>query len=307
MNAKTIIVAILALFCGGSAAILVVLLNMRAPNPAQDKVETVQVVMSTTEIGRGISIDSHMVALRDWPKASVPEGACVSLDEVLGQSSRFGVVRDEVLIKTRLTAGSGLNALITPGMRAYTIQTSTVSSGVGGFLQPDDRVDVILTVTSASKGDEKTTGGGIATILLQNVQVLAAGRSLQANTDDGKIEGRATNSVTLLVTARQAQELTLAQTKGTLNLALRREGDAAGETSEPLYLSDLPFMRDLPNSDESADPFPAAPEQDIAPSPVVPPRVISFIRVSRGVSQELLPILDPQRRSDLPTQSEAKH
>lgn len=295
MSAKTMIVALLALFCGGSAALMVVLISLRSANGSQEQAELVPVVVASTEIGRGIGIEPHMLRVRNWPKENVPEDACKSLEEAVGFSSRFAVVRDEILIKSRLTQGTGLTSLITPGMRAYTIQTSTVSSGVGGFIQPDDRVDVILTVTSAAKGDENRTGGGIATILMQNVQVLAAGRSLQASAEESKLDDRPNNSVTLLVTPRQAQELTLAQTKGTLNLALRREGDAMGDIGDPLYLSDLPFLRHLPNESdvvvEEASPSPAPVEAVVVQQPEPS---VSFIRTSRGSSLDIIPIVKPQ-------------
>lgn len=292
MSIKTIVVATLALFCGGSAALMVMLISMRAANGSQQAAKLVPVVVATTDIGRGVGIDAKMVALRNWPEENVPDGACSSLDEVVGMSSRFGTVRDEVIVKQRISRGSGLTALITPGMRAYTIQTNTVSSGVGGFLQPDDRVDVILTISSSGPADENKTGGGVATILMQNVQVLAAGRSLQAKSEDSKLDDRPSNSVTLLVTARQAQELTLAQTKGTLNLALRRDGDAIGEIGEPLYLSDLPFLRNLPNAGDFEESEPAEQPAPSAPRVAAPPQVISFIRTSRGSAQDYMSIRD---------------
>lgn len=292
MSIKTLVVAFLALLCGGSAALMVVLLNGKGA-AASVATETVPVVVATVDVGRGISVSAEMVTLKQWPKESVPVGTCTSLDEVIGKSSRSSLVRDEPFLKSRLSEGSGLNALIPLGMRAYTIQTPSVSAGVGGFIQPEDRVDVILTVTSAGGGDERITGGGIATILLQNVQVLAAGKSLHAEAEDTKLEGRQLTSVTLLVTPRQSQELTLAQTKGTLNLALRREGDADGEDNSPLYLSDLAFIRETANTEEAE--AAAEEKKETAPvvvaPPVAPPRPsASQIRLIRGISRENLMI-----------------
>lgn len=293
MSIKTLLVALLALVFGGSAAAVVVLVAPRSGGQAKE--DTVPLVVASVDVGRGVVITDEMVQVRPWPKAMAPAGAIGDLKEVVGKTSRTSVLIGEPILTGKLAEGRGLHALVGPGMRAYTIQTPSVSAGVGGFIRPEDRVDVILTVTSAMAGDERRTGGGIATVLLQNVEVLAAGTHLQEETEESatKITGGVLTSVTLLVTPRQAQELTLAQTKGTLNLALRRDEDNADAAPAPLYLSDLPFLREGPNPDgdesegTSGVVEPAAPEPVVTPVSTVvaaPPPKRMEIRTYRGLT-----------------------
>ena len=280
MSVKTIFVALLALMFGGSAALAVVLVAPRSKKAVAT--DTTPIVIAAIDVGRGVPITAEMVTVRNWPKGMLPPGSCTSLDEVVGKSSRTSMTKDEPIMLAKLAQGKGLHSLVTPGMRAYTIQTPSVSAGVGGFIQPDDRVDVILTVTSTKREDDHQTGGAIATVLLQNVQVLAAGPSLEAHAETTKVENRQLNSVTLLVTSRQAQELTLAQTKGTLNLAMRRDSEATDEAPPPLYLSDLPFLRETPNAGESETIRVPTVEADSASDKVAPVAISGTIRTYRG-------------------------
>lgn len=300
MSIKTVLVAMLALVFGGSAALVVVFFSPKSKSQA--KTETEGVVVASIDIGRGVTVTSEMVEMKEWPKTMIPVGATRKIEDAVGQTTRTAIVKEEAVLRSKLTDGTGLHALVPPGMRAYTIQTPTQSAGVGGFIRPEDRVDVILTVTSAMSGDEQRTGGGIATVLLQNVQVLAAGPSLDANPEVTKVEGRPLTSVTLLVTSRQAQELTLAQTKGTLNLALRHDGDATDDSPPPLYLSDLPFLREDPNAGEAkeeepvVEPTPPPPPVAVVPAAPPTPRKppSSQIRTYRGLSAGVVVVEGPR-------------
>src|SRR5205823_13255878 len=131
-----------------------------------------------------------------------------------------------------------------PGMRAVSIQVPTVPVGVAGFVLPRSKVDVVLTVSTNYTVKEKDYGGGTATTLLQNVEVLA---------DDGRIEPpedlvlweKQMRSVTLLVSPRQATLLALGQSNGTLRLSLRNLNKAAA-SPRPLTLADLRFHQEKP-------------------------------------------------------------
>lgn len=293
MSIKTILVIVLALSFGGSAALVVILFAPKGN--AQTGPETGPVVVAAMDVGRGTTISKEMVQIKQWPKTMIGAGVCTKLEDVVGRASRNTIVKDEPIVLAKLSEGTGLQSLVPAGMRAYTIQTPSVSSGVGGFIQPDDRVDVILTVTSTFAGEERRTGGGISTVLLQNIQVLAAGPSLEANSETNKVEGRQLNSVTLLVTARQAQELTLAQSKGQLNLALRRDGDSGDEATSPLYLSDLPFLRETPNDDEGPAVVVEPPKPEVVEPVVVAKEPTSQIRTYRGLASGLVIIQNSKR------------
>jgi Flp pilus assembly protein CpaB len=137
----------------------------------------------------------------------------------------------------------GLAASTTKGMRAMTIQTSNVASGVGGLIVPGNRVDVLLigNVKTPAKGT-RSEGAAAETIvpkcvtLLQNVTVLAVDSRVDASGEkeegaapkaESKIDTKGLQylNVTLLVTREEAAALALAQNLGLLHLALRHPDD----------------------------------------------------------------------------------
>ena len=155
---------VLALVFGGSAAVGIV--KFRAPQPAPAP-ETVPVVVAAADVPRGGTITADLIKTRDYPKDLVPPGA----DQARGRGRPGGVsplVKDEPVLDAKLSAegaGRGMAALIPKGMRAVTIQTPNVASGVAGFVLPGNKVDVLLTVTAP--GSQRRTGGGGTTTLLQ--------------------------------------------------------------------------------------------------------------------------------------------
>ncbi len=143
---------------------------------------------------------------------------------------------------TKGAIGSNLSSLIPPGMRAFAIRTPHIAAGVGGFIQPDDRVDVLLTTTSR----DEATGGSVTTTLLQNIQILAVDQEMDANPDGDKDVRLTVKSVTLLVAPDQAAKLALATDKGLLNLSLRNHGDALEAETRPATMSGLRFDQEPP-------------------------------------------------------------
>jgi pilus assembly protein CpaB len=148
-------------------------------------------------------------------------------------------------------------------MRAFTIHTPSIASGVAGFVLPGNKVDVLLTIADLS-GDTQSavfplatpsplgrntglrpTGGGSTTTLLQNVEILAVDQKIQAPAEN-KVDTNQLRSVTLLVTPQQANMLDLGQNKGTLHLALRNMDDRADSRTHPATLADLQFHQEPP-------------------------------------------------------------
>jgi len=102
-------------------------------------------------------------------------------------------------------------------------------SGISGLLRPGDRVDIIGTFPTGSKDQVIPEAGGgssvgyITMTLLQNVTLLAVGQDIQSNTGDN--DNNSYNSVTMSVTVEEAELLTIAQTRGELELLLRHPED----------------------------------------------------------------------------------
>ena len=114
-----------------------------------------------------------------------------------------------------LAAGGGLPPLIPEGMRALSVRVDEVI-GVAGFVTPQTRVDVILTMTPIGSDDP------VSKVILQNVQALAAGQVIQRN-EEG--EPMLVTVVTVLVTLEEAEKLVLATNQGRIQMALRNTLD----------------------------------------------------------------------------------
>ena len=137
---------------------------------------------------------------------------------LIGHGVIMPIAKGEFILPNRLAAenaGAGLPSLIPPGMRAVSVRVNDVAS-VSGFVTPGTRVDVLVTASTTGTGEPQTT------TVLQNVQVLASGHTLERSST-----GEAQNAVviTLLVTPEDAQRLTLATNEGRIQLALRNPVD----------------------------------------------------------------------------------
>jgi pilus assembly protein CpaB len=109
-----------------------------------------------------------------------------------------------------------LSIVIPEGMRAVSVKVDEVI-GVAGFVLPGTRVDVLVTLNPSSEPEAAATR-----VILQNVQTLAAGQMIQRDKDGTPVTVAV---ITLLVNPDEAQKLTLAATKGRIQLALRNTLD----------------------------------------------------------------------------------
>ncbi len=219
MTMRTLLVLVLAAVCGLSAVAGVgQLIKMSGRG---SRAEMVPVVTATEDVPRGSVLSSSVLKVRHRLKKSVPSGAISSLDDAVNRCVVVALVEGELVLEGKLAAkdaGYGLQALIPVGMRAFTIRTPNASAGVGGFILPGNKVDVLTTSDAGGRGAK---GGGATRTLLENVEVLAVDQRLDAP-DASKVDPKELKSVTLLVTPRQAEKLA---NKGLLHLSLRNSDD----------------------------------------------------------------------------------
>jgi len=266
MTVRSVLVVALALVFGGSAAVGVSALRQQAPAAAPP--ETVPVVVAAVDVPRGTVLTGVVLKVREWPKDMVPPGVVTKLEEALERVVFIPVMKDEPVLEAKLApkgAGRGLAALIPNGMRAFTIQTPNVSTGVAGFILPGNKVDVLLTVSGSGSND--ATGGGSSTTLFQNVEILAVDQRVDAPSEN-KVDVKDLRSVTLLVTPDQQAKLNLAQNKGTLHLSLRNLQDSLAADTRPATLADLRLYHEKP--------------KEVAPALAPPPPEPLQIRTLRG-------------------------
>lgn len=237
MSLRTILIGVFALVFGVAAAVGVFLIT-RA-RIARPEAELVPVVVASADVPRGQSLTEDLLELRRWPKDSVPEGAISEISAALERTVLSPLARGELLLEAKLAAkgaGRGLAAIIPPGMRAVTIQTPNIATGVAGFILPGNKVDVLLTLTGTRADDP--TGGGSTIVLLQNVEILAVDQRIDAP-QGNRVDPKELRSITLMVSPAHAALLDLGQNKGTLHLALRNPADQATAAVEPATLSGL--------------------------------------------------------------------
>ena len=147
-----------------------------------------------------------------------PEGETV---EPLEDSELYAVLNDE--------------ALVGPGMRAVTIPVSA-KTGVGGFVFPGDRVDMVLTQQVEGEG----TALKASETILRNLRVLATDQStVSEKAEDGSTVVKAFSTVTIEVTPVIAEKVAVAQTIGTLSLSLRSLADNQSELERAIASGDV--------------------------------------------------------------------
>ena len=173
------------------------------------------VVVAALEIPFGTKIEARHLGSIEMLSTSVPQGAFSEAAEVVGKVARSAILRGEFIIKGRLAdndAGSALAAVVERHMRAVTVRVDDVV-GVGGFLLPGNRVDVLA---SRRVHEEATTE-----TILSDIKVLAVDQT--ASTDENKPV--VVRAVTLEVTPEQAEILIKGKEAGSIQLTLRNPGD----------------------------------------------------------------------------------
>jgi pilus assembly protein CpaB len=265
---RTVLVVALALILGGSAAVGIT--NFRNQGPAPD---TVPVLVAAVDVPSFGVLNADMIKVSDCPKALVPPGAITKMEDALDRSAIYPLLKGEPLLDARLApkgAGRGLAAGIPNGMRAYTIHTPTVQSGVSGFILPGNHVDVLLTIEK--QGERDPTGGSTIT-LLQNVLILAVEQRVVAPAES-KVDPHQLKSVTLLVTPQGAAKLNLGHSKGKLHLSLRNLTDTADVTTRPIHAHELWGEKPVEK-----------PAVVVLPTPRVDPPRPRLIRTLRGTQE----------------------
>ncbi|ESW72960.1 Flp pilus assembly protein CpaB [Mesorhizobium sp. C277A] len=245
MRANTVIMIVLAGVFGVLAVVLanIWLAGQRSAMARTDDVQRDTVVVAAVALKFGDTLSADKLREVQWPSGAVPAGAYKTTQDLLTKDLPAGggtkqalqsIGVNEPVLATKIT-GPGqratLSAVLGEGMKAVSIRVNDVL-GVAGFVYPGDRVDVLLTrtVRNAEGGDQS-----FVDVLLQSMKVLAVDQVA----DESKDSPTVVKSVTLEVSTKDAQKLTLAAGAGQLSLALRQAAASKGEMTERVTLSDL--------------------------------------------------------------------
>ena len=183
-----------------------------------EAVATVPVVSATAEIPVGSTINITQIKTVNWPQANIPQGALSSTDQASGRVAIQTFMPGDPIIEAKLMPKEGGFSILTykipEGHRAMTVAVDQVS-GVAGFINPGNIVDVVLIASPPGASQQ------ISKIVLQNMSVLAIGQFVEQK------EGKPVTvpTVTMDVTPEDAEKLAIASTQGRLQLVLRRVGD----------------------------------------------------------------------------------
>lgn len=238
MNVARLAVLGVALAAGGVAAMLMggqksVPTIIQAP-PPPPQIETDEVLVSSKEMPMGTVIAEGDLTWAVWPKSSISEGAIRksadpnSITDLKGAVARSSFLQGEPIRREKVVkaANAGfLSAILSTGQRAVAINIdATGATSAGGFILPNDRVDIVRIVRDEQGGDTYTSE-----TILKNMRVLAIGQNIQEKNGEKVVVG---SNATLEVSQAQAEKLILAQRVGQLSLVLRSMFDASKTEDE---------------------------------------------------------------------------
>ena len=230
-------------------------------------VETaVMALVAKKDIAPATRLGAEQVQSSPWSPAHLPKGAFTNLAELEGRVAAYPLVEGELVLEKKLAPKgtlSGLTALLPATKRAMTVKVDE-ASGVAGFVAPDNRVDVLVTI---DKGEYN--GNPLSRVLLQNLRVLGTGQKIESRPGD---KPQVVPTVTLEVSPEEGERLALASQEGRVSLVLRGQEDNKLVATQGVKADTLFGARDQVRKD------------DPDPKPAAPPR--RMVQIIRGLHQE---------------------
>jgi pilus assembly protein CpaB len=230
MNRRLIIVGTIAIMAFGATYMLLRGGGAPAPVPAaeaQPKLDVEQVLVAGQDLPMGTAVNESVMTWQSWPKGAVSElmitkaGKPDAIKDVEGSMTRVAFLRGEPIRRDKLVkagAGGFMSAILPGGKRAVAIKIDNEGdSTAGGFILPNDRVDVVR----LARDEETTKARGIEVMtaqpILANVRVLAIGQNVEEQNGKKVITGA---NATLELDPDQVDLIILAQHAGNTNLHL---------------------------------------------------------------------------------------
>lgn len=257
MDARKVILLVGALLVAAVTAFMArsMFAGSSAPTATAQEAQVTgpMVLVATRALPVGTIIDADSFRFQPWPEELI-EGSYFIRGEADIDSLVGTVVRSEITAGQPVTHGSlvrpgdrgFLAAALGPGMRAVTVPVSA-QSGVGGFVFPGDRVDLVLTQEVAGGGDGEPLRA--SETIIRNLRVLATDqRTTNEVNEEGETVPAVSNTVTVEATPRIAEKIAVAQTIGQLSLSLRSIADNTAELERAIAAGEV----EMPDSDDPA-------------------------------------------------------
>src|SRR3954449_8841733 len=232
MNRARIVVLAIAIGAGGIAAYLASGSDDK-PAPAQPvaQLQTVDILVAKSDIALGRSVKPDDLQWQTWPAATASSSfisrasKADAIKEITGSIARVPFIAGEPIREQKLVKanGSGFMAAILPsGMRAVSTEISA-ETGAGGFILPNDRVDVILSRREKQQNPDAPPVDIVSShVVVSNVRVLAIDQAPKEKDGQNAVLGK---TATLVMSPDDVEILAKARLSGTLSLALRSIAD----------------------------------------------------------------------------------
>jgi pilus assembly protein CpaB len=231
MNRARIVVLTIAVGAGGVAAYLASGSDDKpAPAAPAAQLQTVDVLVAKSDIGLGQTVTPADMVWQTWPTASASNTFIRrnerpdATTQIAGSIARSPFIAGEPIREPKLVKGNGsgfMAAILPTGMRAISTEISP-ETGAGGFILPNDRVDVILSKREKNPAVAGSPDSVNSEIILSNIRVLAIDQAPKEKDGQNSVVGK---TVTLELKPEQAETLARARQSGTLQLALRSIAD----------------------------------------------------------------------------------
>lgn len=238
-----ILVLLSLMMAVGAAVVANKWVNGQLVTQASAAPNTQLVVTAAISIPFATKVEARHLKLTEIPEGVLPTGAYTDLTDVEGKVSTTSIARGEVLVAERFAEhgrGSTLAALVAPNMRAVTVRVDDVI-GVGGFLLPGNKVDVLAARRDRNQRATSET-------ILTNIKVLAVDQTAATEENEPVI----VRAVTLEMTPKEAEKIVKARTEGTIQLTLRNpeEEEIVPEAPKRVVRARAPVRRPTDTSVE---------------------------------------------------------
>jgi pilus assembly protein CpaB len=215
------------------------------------KVEKTEVLVAAKDLQMGERLSDGALAWKEWPKDNVGatmitrEAKPTAKEDLLQGRARVALFADETINQRKILAPDDpgfMSAILPKGMRAISVKISSASSA-GGFILPNDRVDVILTRKLDNPPEPNKLI--VSETVLTNVRVLAInqileqgpkkpadGEATESSADSNDVAVQEGKTATLELDSAQSVIVANVESSGELSLALRSIAENDGKKLE---------------------------------------------------------------------------
>ena len=286
MRPKSLILLCLALGCGLVASIGISQVMDRNKQPGSDMQEIV-VVIADIKPYDPLKPDTN-IKMESWPKEKIPANAITNLQDIAEARAKTNFYVGEVVIMPKiLKKGEYMDVDLPKGYRSVAVPVDDASAA-GQLLRPGSRVDVMVFVNKAQNPDVRQTG---TFTIIKDIQIFAVDQTVR-KVGDKVDEAVKAKTISLVVTAEQAQIVMTADQIGKLRFILRNQNEPETGTDalKVVKIDDILMLKrgkDGRSPDNGGDDFAPTPPpaEKVAAAPTVPSTtesVLDFINKMRS-------------------------